>query len=314
VKKLAAVLLLTSSLASADIPPDAQALFEQGIADMQANKLDVACKELAASLAKYADMGTKGALATCYTKAGKTASAWTLWKELADTEKDPAFKASAAQHASELGPKLPRYQIKLAGAAPAGLAVTINGVAVADPTLPTALPVDPGPLVVVATATDRGEWRATLTASEGKTTTIDIPELPAKGVESHRVDIDPPPPVEHKSSRKLYAGILGGVGLVGVAVGIVEGLSASSSFDDAKKLCGGDVGTCPNPMVGPAQKKVDDSRSAATLSTVAFGVGGAAVAAAVILYVTAPKESESRVAVRPVIAPSTAGVVLSGRW
>jgi len=102
--RLAAVVILAmSSAALADVPPETQALFDQGIKDMQSGKLDTACKELAAALARYPDMGIKGALATCYTKVNKTASAWTLWRELADTETDGVRKTAANSVAINLG-------------------------------------------------------------------------------------------------------------------------------------------------------------------------------------------------------------------
>jgi len=177
----AVVVIAVSTAAWADgVPTEAQALFDQGIKDMQAGKLDVACKELAAALSKYPDMGIKGALATCYTKANKTASAWTLWRELADRETDTARKASATKHASELEPKLPRFAIRLAGTVP-GLVVTINGTTIADPTLSVPIPVDPGPIAASAQAPGYVTWTATLTATEAQTTTIDIPQLVTGG-------------------------------------------------------------------------------------------------------------------------------------
>ena len=318
-KRFAIAVMFASTFASADtIPADAQALFDQGITDMQAGKLDVACKELAASLAKYSDSGTKGALASCYTKAGKIASAWVLWKELADTESDATRRANAAQHATDLGPKLPRYKVALTGTPPAGFTVTINAIPVADPTLPTALPIDPGPLAIVAKAPGFDDFTATLQATDGHTTDIEIPALHAKGaagpVDGPRPVIPDDPVAGKRHARHLYGAILVGVGAAGLAVGIVEGLGASSTFDEAKTICGGDINACPQPMVMASQLKVNDARNTATISTIAFGVGGAALVTGAILWFTAPAAESSRIAVVPAIAPGSAGVVLSGRW
>ena len=95
-RALWAVILCVPIAARAEVPPEATALFDQGMKDMRAGNLEVACKELAASLAKYTDSGTKGALATCYGKLGKLASAWSLWKDLADTA-SPADRPDAAR-------------------------------------------------------------------------------------------------------------------------------------------------------------------------------------------------------------------------
>src|SRR5205823_12288581 len=91
----------------------------------KAGNTEAACKELAASLAKHEDSGTKGALAVCDTKLGKIATAWQYWKDLADTAPNEGLKADAAKNAAALEPRLPKYTVK---APPiAGLVVTVNG-------------------------------------------------------------------------------------------------------------------------------------------------------------------------------------------
>jgi hypothetical protein len=172
-----AAAIMASNNAGADAPADATALFDQGIKDMQAGKTEVACKELSASLARYADSGTKGALAECYTKLGRVASAWTLWHELADTVDDPDLKADAAKNADLLAPRLPHFAIKFAAPPPSGLTISVGGNSVADPTLDVPLPIDPGPFSVRTAAAGYDEWTGTFVAAEGQTTTIEVPIL-----------------------------------------------------------------------------------------------------------------------------------------
>ena len=310
-----ALALCAPLVARADVPAEATALFDQGMKDLRAGNTELACKELSASLAKYTDSGTKGALATCYGKLGKVVSAWSLWKDLADTA-SPADRADAAKRAKALEPRLPRFVVKLQGVTP-GLVVTINGNALADPTLAVPLPIDPGPLAVTARAPDRREWSQTLQATEGATTTIEIPALEAQPKATP--PISTPPVVEHgdpRHRRHILALATGAAGGVGLIVGAVFGASASSSFDRAKTDCGGNLDACAPAGLASAQGDVSSARSSATLSTVAFGVGGALVAAGAILWLTAPSAEESRTAVRltPALGARSAGLVLSGAW
>lgn len=183
-RALAAVLAcapLVAPVAHAEAPPQATALFDQGIKDMRAGNTELACKELAASLAAYPDSGTKGALAECYTKLGKLASAWSLWRDLADTAPSRELRADAAARAKKLEPRMPKFQLRLAAPLAAQEVVTVAGHRVVDPTLPVALPLDPGPFTVAASAPGYATWTATFQAQEGDTTTVAIPALARPG-------------------------------------------------------------------------------------------------------------------------------------
>src|SRR5882757_4868269 len=114
-----------SSPARADSQAEAVVLFDQGIKDMKAGRLDKACAELQSSLDLVKDSGTKGALARCHGLSGRVASAWLLWRELADTAPSAALRSDAAAQAAKLEPRLPKYTIKLAKPTP-NLVVEIN--------------------------------------------------------------------------------------------------------------------------------------------------------------------------------------------
>ena len=174
---LAALLVGAPLVARAEAPPEATALFDQGIKDMRAGKTDLACKELSASLAAYPDSGTKGALAECDTKLGKLASAWSLWRDLADTAPTRELRADAAARARRLEPRMPRFRIELAAPLAPKETVTVAGQAVVDPTLPVALPLDPGPFTVTAEAPGYTSWSSTFQADEGATTVVPVPAL-----------------------------------------------------------------------------------------------------------------------------------------
>ena len=314
---LIAVVLAGSTVAHADAKSEAILLFDQGIKEMKAGQIEKACNSFERSIATYSDSGTKGSLARCYEKLGRLASSWKLWRELADLAPSGDLRRDAAAQAAKLKPKIGRYVIKLTNPPP-DLAVTING----SPTKLTDVPVpiDAGGVIVRAYAAGRKDWSTELSATDGSVLTIEIPELgKAEVVVVHKkkdpdpIKTPPPPPPSH--TRK-YVGLgLVGVGAGAIVVGTVFGLKANSAFQDAQDLCGGSVDNCIADRVGDAQTKVDDARSAGTLSTVMFVAGGAAVATGLVLYLTAPKATETRqMTVRPLATPSTAGVVLSGRF
>ena len=326
--------VLAPLAARADAPAEATALFEQGIKDMQGGNLEAGCKELAASLARFSDSGTKGALATCYTRQGKVTSAWNLWKDLADTAPQADDKADAARNASQLEPRLPHFVIKLAGAAPAGLVVTVNGNP-ADPSLGVPLPVDPGPVSATAHAPDHKDWSQTFQASEGKVVTIEVPALPElpKAPPSLTPPTGPSPgpmtglpngPIVlrednsgSRHSRHVIGASFGIIGLLAVGGGAFFGSRASSQWSGAKSLCNGDVVNCPQGSIPMAQTQVNDAKSSALISTIGFGVGGAAILTGAILYLSAPSDVEhstTGMRVTATMAPGSYGFALSGGW
>lgn len=300
------------TLAHADERTEAILLFDEGAKAMKAGKYAEACASFEKSNALYPDSGTKGSLARCYEKLGKLASSWVLWRELADTAPTADLRKDAAKQVARLDARVPKYVMKMSTRT-LGLVLTVNGKPAALTDVP--VPIDAGPVLVVATAPGYQEWRTELTAAEGAALTIEVPALvaipkedPAKPV------VPPPPPVRDRGkSRRLLGLGVAGAGVVTVVVGGVFGVSAKGTFDDANDTCGGSVDACDPARVADAQAQVDDARSAANLSTILVGAGGALVVTGAVLYFTAPK-AERRVTVAPLATPTTAGFVLSGRF
>jgi hypothetical protein len=328
---IAAAVLITGAViaarpAAADPEAEAVALFDQGIKDMKAGHLEKACSELQASLQLVKDSGTKGALARCHGRAGRIASAWLLWRELSDTAPTAELRADAAAQAGKLERRLPRYTIKLAGPTP-GLAVQVNGreVAVA---VPVAVPVDPGTVAVTAVGRDGDRattrsWSHEYTAVEGQTLAIEIPALEPLPVARPPKDIRParsvPPAIDpeiaaRRHRRHVVALVLGGVALGVTGGGAVFGWQASSRYSDARRLCGGAINPCDPAQVETAQHRVDLARRSALYSNIAFGAGGAAAVAAVILWVTAPSLESARVAIAPSVTGGSLGLAVGGAF
>lgn len=311
---LAALVVLAAAGGAARADDDkvkAIALFDEGQKEMRAGNFAKACKAFEASNRILPDSGTRGSLARCYTQLGRTASAWTLWRELSDTAPSADLRADAAGQAQKLEARLAKYTVKVAAPAD-GVVVTLEGKPV-DATIDVPVPIDPGTYPVEASAPGRVAWKGQLVAAEGKIAVIEVPALaaaPAGGPKGP----DKPPVVSRGRGRRIAGLALAGVGIGGLVVGGVFGAKARSTNEDAKELCGGDIDRCDPARTNEAQAKVDDARSAANLSTVGFIAGGALVATGVILFVTAPKAERRAVAVSPLVGGGASGIVLSGRF
>jgi hypothetical protein len=117
------------------------------------------------------------------------------------------------------------------------------------------------------------------------------------------------------SSQRTIGLAVGGAGIAGVILGSVFGAIASSKWHSSQTEC---------PMAGctdhaQAVTDHDSATSAATVSTVAFVVGGAALATGVVLFFTAPHRTESApstvgVRVTPSVGRDTAGLLLQGAF
>ena len=319
--------------AAADPQAEAVALFDQGIKDLKAGRLEKACSELQASLQLVKDSGTKGALARCQGRAGRIASAWLLWRELSDTAPSPELRADAAAQATKLERRLPRYSIKLAGPTP-GLVVAVNGRAVALD-VPVAVPIDPGTVSVTAVGRD-GErsttqsWSHDYLAVEGETLAIEIPVLEPLPVRPAQPEpaaprTDAPKPqlgelgplpelVERRHRRHLIAITAGSVAFGGATLGAIFGIQARSRYDNAKLLCGGNIDFCVTDEVDRAQARVNTARSSALYADISFGVAGAAAIVAVYAWLSAPSLEDRPLTVAPSVGNGSAGLVLGGSF
>ena len=107
--------------------------------------------------------------------------------------------------------------------------------------------------------------------------------------------------------QRTLALVAGGAGVAGLGLGVVFGLVASSSWNNAKGECG--TGCTPT---SPAQADKNSASSQATLSTVGFIAGGVLVAGAAVLWFTAP--SGAQVQVGPSASADGAGLLVRGTF
>jgi hypothetical protein len=226
---------------------------------------------------------------------------------------EPAAFAKARDDAKARAPgiaaRIPSLRVAVTGPAPgADLSVAVDGQAV--PSAAATLPrkVNPGKHHVTVSSTGFSEQAQDVDVPEGRETAISVALSPAPGGAAP-VPLGPapmmpgaPPPAAQppadtgktEKSSLAYVGLgVGVVGVVGLVVGTVFGLKASSKWSDAKALCNPYPTNCGPDGASLSQ----DAKSAATVSTVGFIVGGVGLAAGAVMWFAAPeKKTESGVA------------------
>ncbi len=126
-----------------------------------------------------------------------------------------------------------------------------------------------------------------------------------------------PPDDGSGSIHRPMAWTIGAVGLVGLGLGTGFGIHAIVTQNEALSECENeDVYLCSDLGV----ELNGEAKTAATVSTVAFAVGAAAVVASVVLFLTAPTEDDesppqsSRFQLLPATSPGHWGVQATGAF
>lgn len=330
---VAASLLLTAAFPStawgqsSSDQAAAEALFKQGRDLMAAGQLAAACPKFVESQRLDPAPGTLLNLATCYEKNGQIASAWVTFKEAATAARkadQPERARMARDKVAELEPTLPTLTIVVPGAADRpDLQIRRDGELVGRPEWGTPIPVDPGTHVVEASGPGLKTWQVSAAAiGPSAKTSVEVPILePAPGAEmpseakpsavvsqalapspALRTGPAEPPSAPGGTTQRMVAWVVGGAGVVGVAVGAVFGSLALSDKNSASSECLGSVCSLT------ASNSLQDARHAATLSDIAFAAGGALVVTGVVLYLTAPRArpTTANVAIGPVLVGGAA--------
>jgi hypothetical protein len=301
---LLALVLLPSSARADEPVAAAEQLFQEARVLVAAGNYAAACPKLEASQKLEPAVGTQFNLADCWEHVGRTASAHSMFMQVARIARAAGKferEKSARERASALEPKLARVRFVVKASAP-GLEVFVDDSPVAKTTWSEAFAIDPGTHRVRATAPDRTPWSASLVAQASRTSELTVPELedPRPPAASRLVAAKPP------SAQKNVALVAGGVGVAGLIVGGVAGAIALSGRSKAQRECPSELYAfrCPTEDGASAW---NSATTAGDVSTVAFVVGGAFVAGAAVLWFTAPKS-------RTRVGTSLTGVRLEGSF
>ncbi len=297
--------MLVAPIARAqDSSATVEALFNEGKRLKDQGNFSEACPKFLASYnLDPKRLGTLLNLADCYEKNNQLASAWARFIE-ARTAAQRANQEErvkyASDHAAALEPKLSKLAVN-AKAQP-GLVVTLDGVTVDPGAYGVSLASDAGVHKIAARAPDKQPWTGEVKVGSGDKKSIDVPTLedaPAQttststsnSIASPRSDtVGAAKPGGGMSGRAITGLVLASVGVVGVGVGVVFGVTALGKKSDSAAFCGLN-GRGPNDCTTPGVALRSDAMSAGTMSTVFIAAGGVATVAGLVVFFTAPKST-----------------------
>lgn len=216
-----------SSAAFADAPKNdpvaAQALFTEARALVEAGNYAAGCPKFEASLALQPSASTLINIARCHEHDGKLASAWSAYNralalnvETKGAERKKGLEDLAKKGIAALEPRLPKIRILLKTKVE-GLKVTRDGAEIPAAALDEALPADPGPHEIQASAPGYKTESRSVTLEEGKTITSEITLTPSPVQKSDPVTKSGGGPGPRVPLWAWIAGA-GGLALSGVAV------------------------------------------------------------------------------------------------
>jgi hypothetical protein len=114
------------------------------------------------------------------------------------------------------------------------------------------------------------------------------------------------------SGLRTAGWVLGGVGVAGLAVGVIEFVSANSQKND---LTSQQVnGAFPAGYQNTFQSTNDSIKSKQTVAVIAGGIGAAALVTGVVLIIVGGNQSSSGVSVSPAVIPGGGGALVAGSF
>jgi hypothetical protein len=299
VSRLAALAALTlasgSAFAQQRDATTGEALFRAGRAAAEKGDYSTACPKFEESQRLDPALGTVFNLADCDEHIGKIATAWQLFREVAQRLPPGDDRIGIANgRASSLEPRLPKLVLKVKTALPSGTTVLRDGVELGNAGFDLPIPVDPGEHVILVKAPGRAdrEFLTRTNVSQTSEVVLDVgPVAVSSTTKSTNVDVG----VRSSSSGRTALGVsllvLGGAGIAtGLATGAIA-LSAKDTVEngcDTRKLC-----------TDEAIEAGDRGKTAANISTIAFTVGLVGTAAGVFVLLISKGDSKSGSAVRP---------------
>jgi hypothetical protein len=319
-------LLLGSSPAAAEVSSaqraTAEALFQQASQLMDQKHFGEACEKFAASQELDPGLGTMLYLADCYEQAGRTASAWALFREAEDAARraeQPDREHIASERATNLEARLSKLELRVPAARRVpGLELRLNDAPVPSASWNVPLPVDPGSTRLEARAPGKKPWTTQLEVADGPASQVtEIQELadtpPAVRTESSPVLEHRSAPSTSGSAQRTVGYVMSAVGVVALAAGGFFGYRAYSSNKRSKGECRADDSNACTPAGASLR---EDAKTASALSTVATVSGGALVVSGLTLVFTAPSAAPAKAGSAD---PKQASVVpfglqLSGVW
>jgi len=248
----------------------ADATFAEAMQLRSAGRDAEACAKFAESQRLAPAVGVTLYLADCYERTGRTASAWSEFRnaETVARDRNDPRAAVAAARAAALEPRLLRLTVfATAVASTPGAEIDVDGAAV--PALNTPLAVDPGDHIVTFSAPGQAlrTFHAHVDAAN-VSATVRIPEPPdvSTSAATAAIPAEALSPSNGDTAARWGAASLVAAGAVGIGIGTWFVVSKTRSMDNGQ-LC--------EPHLRPG---------AIPAAAVAFSIGGVALISGITLY------------------------------
>jgi hypothetical protein len=318
----ALALALAPRIAAADSNAAAESLFREGKRLLKDHQVAAACEKFEASEKLEESVGTLLNLADCREKAGQLATAWADFLKAASvarTSRDASRETEARSRAAALEPRLSYLTISVSDANRVeGLAIKRDDATVDPAMWNQGVPVDAGTYQITGQAPGHEPWSTQVQIrGEAQKASVEVPRFkelralvakeptPAVAPAADRDDDQPrAAPRKRFTPMRKTALAVAAVGVASLAVGVGFGLEAKSLENQSNAIC-------PGTTCGDAHA-LDLNRSGhrdAIAGDVLFGVGGAAVAGAVVLWmVGAPTKSSDALTFAPAVGRGQVGL------
>jgi serine/threonine-protein kinase len=270
------------------------------------------------------------ALATCWERAGRTASAWEAYRRAGELAAlgQSEYGPTAHEGEARLSSQLTRLEVDTpADAAATELVVDLDGAHLAPALYGVPVPVDPGVHHLTAAAPGHQTWslELTLPANAG-TTRLGVPSMPSVA-RAAQVDASPLPiaarePAPSPAGSSVDPGalrpgqtqrtvglVLGGAGVATIGTGVVFAVMAANARAALDAKCFQSI------CSASGKKEYDEAKRDAVLGNVALGVGVASLASGIVVYLLAPAEkSAAATHLVPLVSERSFGLAASGRF
>lgn len=305
----------------------AESFFREGRRLMDAGQVAEGCRALEASQRLDPASGTLLALATCHEEEGRSATAWSEFNQaLSVARRDGRTDRArfAAEHIATLESALPRLAIDVAPESRVpGLVVLRNSAELNEAAWGSALPADPGVVVIEARAPGRVPWTLQARVTPSETVRVSVPALAfdetAKARSPAPSAPDAPSGAAYRPARRTIAIAVAGVAAAAIGVGVYAGVRTLQKRSDSDSEC---------PTVGGELRCTDqgaeDNRDAQTWATVAdvtIGIGAVGAIVAGYMWLTAgtPRKRAtalgfSEIRLMPTAERRSLGGALTATW
>lgn len=319
---LVALLVTMASPARAQEPTSisqtADALFEQGKLLLDSGATEEACGRFSESQRLEPAVGTLGMLAWCHEVQGRTATAWREYlatAELASKGRDLKRERTARERASALQLRLSTVRVEVREPVK-NLAITLSGSTLNEADWGRAIPIDPGQVPVRACADGFECWSGAVEVKgDSLSVVVEIPPLRPVIIQKPASPPPPlPPPPPAPRNTWVAPAVAGGVAVLGLGLGTYFGVRTISKTSQSEAHC-----SASNACDPDGGRLRDEARTSSMVSNVSIGIGLAATAVGVVLWLRRPeprREGSPRpsVAFAPQAGVSSAGLTLSGAF